>query len=48
MAAIFVEPKHTHMDEKHPQVAINAYGESKLMFEHVLEWYHRAYGFNKG
>ncbi len=44
-AATFGEPKYTPIDEKHPQVPINAYGESKLMFEKVLDWYHLAYGF---
>ena len=43
-AATFGEPQYTPIDEEHPQVPINAYGESKLMFEKVLEWYHRAYG----
>jgi len=43
-AAIFGEPKYTPIDEKHPQLPINAYGESKLMFERVLEWHHIAYG----
>jgi UDP-glucose 4-epimerase len=32
------------MTEEHPQRPINAYGESKLMFEQVIRWYHRAYG----
>ena len=43
-AATFGEPQYTPIDEKHPQIPINAYGESKLMFERVLDWYHRAYG----
>ena len=43
-AATFGEPLYTPIDEKHPQMPINAYGESKLMFEKVLDWYHRAYG----
>ena len=43
-AAAFGEPKYTPIDEKHPQLPINAYGESKLMFEHILDWYHKAYG----
>ncbi len=43
-AAIFGEPQYIPIDEKHPQLPINAYGESKLMFEKVLNWYHRAYG----
>lgn len=43
-AATFGEPQYTPIDEKHPQVPINAYGESKLMFEHILDWYYKAYG----
>jgi len=43
-AATFGEPRYTPIDEKHPQMPINAYGESKLMFEKVLDWYHKAYG----
>jgi UDP-glucose 4-epimerase len=42
-AATFGEPQYTPIDEKHPQLPINAYGESKLMFEHILDWYHKAY-----
>jgi len=37
-----------HRVAVHPDAVrkpINSYGESKLMFERVLEWYHRAYGF---
>jgi len=43
-AATFGEPQHTPIDENHPQAPVNAYGESKLMFENILDWYHRAYG----
>lgn len=43
-AAVFGEPEYTPIDEAHPQKPINAYGESKLMFERVLEWYYYAYG----
>jgi UDP-glucose 4-epimerase len=43
-AATFGEPEYTPIDEKHPQKPINPYGESKLMFERVLDWYHHSYG----
>lgn len=43
-AATFGEPEYIPIDEKHVQKPINAYGESKLMFEKVLDWYHFAYG----
>jgi UDP-glucose 4-epimerase len=43
-AATYGEPQAVPMDETHPQQPINAYGESKLMFETCLRWYRRAYG----
>lgn len=43
-AATYGEPVATPITEDHPQRPINAYGESKLMFERCLGWYHRAYG----
>jgi UDP-glucose 4-epimerase len=43
-AATYGEPLMVPIDEEHPLRPINAYGESKLMFERCLHWYHRAYG----
>ena len=43
-AATYGEPVSTPITEEHPKSPINAYGESKLMVERFLEWYHRAYG----
>ena len=43
-AATYGEPVTVPMTEEHPQRPINAYGESKLMFEQIIRWYHRAYG----
>jgi len=43
-AATYGDPQSIPMDEDHPQCPINAYGESKLMLETCLRWYHRAYG----
>lgn len=43
-AAIYGEPRYTPITESHPTEPINAYGESKLIFERVLDWYRRAYG----
>jgi len=43
-AATYGEPVTTPITEDHPQQPINAYGESKLMFERCIRWYHRAYG----
>ncbi len=42
-AATYGEPQKTPIEEDHPQVPVNSYGETKLMFEKVLEWYGRAY-----
>ena len=43
-AATYGEPKYIPIDEKHPQQPINAYGNSKLMVEKILDDYDRAYG----
>jgi UDP-glucose 4-epimerase len=43
-AAIFGTPEYVPIDEEHVKRPINAYGESKLMFEHILNWYHASYG----
>ena len=43
-AAIFGEPVEIPITEGHPANPVNAYGQSKLMFEQVLDWYHRCYG----
>ena len=43
-AAVYGEPQATPIDEDHPKDPINSYGQSKLMFETVLDWYRRAYG----
>jgi len=43
-AAVYGEPVETPIKETHPQNPVNSYGESKLMFEKILDWYHKAYG----
>jgi UDP-glucose 4-epimerase len=45
-AATYGEPVAVPITEVHPQLPINAYGESKLMLETCLRWYHGAYGLN--
>jgi len=45
-AAVYGSPVETPITEEHPTAPVNAYGESKLIFEKVLEWYRRAYGLN--
>lgn len=42
-AATYGEPRTVPIDEAHPLDPINAYGESKRLFERCLDWYHRAY-----
>ena len=43
-AAVYGEPRSTPIEEDHPKAPINSYGQSKLMFETILDWYRRAYG----
>lgn len=43
-AATYGEPIHIPITEDDPKLPVNSYGESKLMFERILEWYGRAYG----
>ncbi len=42
-AAVYGEPQKTPIEEGHPKVPVNAYGDSKLIYERILEWYGRAY-----
>ena len=44
-AAVYGAPLETPIRETHPKNPMNSYGETKLMFERVLEWYARAYGW---
>lgn len=43
-AATFGEPQTDRIDESHRQNPINPYGRSKLVVEHILADYDRAYG----
>jgi UDP-glucose 4-epimerase len=43
-AAVYGEPVSIPIEEDHPQKPLNSYGESKVMFEHILRWYGKAYG----
>ena len=43
-AATYGEPKYTPIDENHPQIPINPYGNTKLVIEKVMDDYDRAYG----
>jgi UDP-arabinose 4-epimerase len=44
--ATYGTPQRLPLDETHPQVPINAYGESKLMVERALAWQHQARGLS--
>jgi UDP-glucose 4-epimerase len=43
-AAVYGEPTATLISEDAATTPVNAYGESKLVFERMLEWYRRAHG----
>lgn len=43
-ASTFGNPQYIPMDENHPQMPINPYGETKLIGEKLLKDYERAYG----
>jgi UDP-glucose 4-epimerase len=45
-AGVYGEPNHTPIEENHPQIPTNPYGESKLMIEKLLYWYNQIYGIN--
>ena len=42
--ATYGPPERVPMTEELPQQPINPYGESKLMFERMLHWYHQLHG----
>lgn len=43
-AAIYGNPETELLKEDHPQNPTNVYGESKLLFERMLDWYDRVHG----
>ncbi|HYE23594.1 MAG TPA: UDP-glucose 4-epimerase GalE [Clostridia bacterium] len=44
-AALYGEPEHIPIREDDPLRPTNAYGESKLLVERMLQWFHRIHGF---
>jgi UDP-glucose-4-epimerase GalE len=42
--ATYGMPQHLPIDESHPQVPVNPYGESKLFIEKALHWFGVAHG----
>jgi UDP-glucose 4-epimerase len=45
-AAVYGNPVELPIPEEHPKAPVNSYGETKLAFERLLEWYSRAYGIS--
>jgi len=45
-AAVYGSPAVVPILEDHAKEPVNAYGESKLMLERVLQWYAAAYGWS--
>lgn len=43
-AAVYGMPEHVPIPESAPRSAVNAYGESKIMVESLLEWFDRIHG----
>jgi UDP-glucose 4-epimerase len=44
-AALYGDPERTPIEEDAPLHPANAYGESKLLVERMLDWFHRVHGF---
>jgi UDP-glucose 4-epimerase len=44
-AALYGDPERTPIEETDALRPTNAYGESKLLVEQMLAWFHRAHGF---
>ncbi len=45
-AALYGDPEHTPISEDDALRPTNAYGESKLLVERMLEWFHRIHGLS--
>ena len=45
-AAVYGNPEHIPIRESDKLLPTNAYGESKLMVEQMLAWFHRIHGFS--
>jgi UDP-glucose 4-epimerase len=43
-AAVYGEPEHELVEETDRLEPTNAYGESKLLSERIIEWFHRVHG----
>jgi UDP-glucose 4-epimerase len=45
-AAVYGSPNVIPIPEEHVKEPVNAYGESKLIFEQILKWYAASYGWS--
>jgi len=45
-AAVYGSPETLPITEDHRKQPVNAYGESKLIFEQILNWYAHSYGWS--
>jgi UDP-glucose 4-epimerase len=45
-AAVYGSPAVVTIPEEHPKEPVNAYGESKLILERILQWYAASYGWS--
>lgn len=45
-AAVYGSPKQVPIPEDHPKAPESPYGESKLMVEHILSWFHQRKDIN--
>lgn len=45
-AAVYGTPERVPIEEDDSKSPVNSYGETKLMFERILEWYAKAYGWS--
>lgn len=45
-AALYGNPERTPIEETEPLQPTNAYGESKLLVERMLDWFHRIHGLH--
>ena len=44
-AALYGSPKYLPIDEEHPESPENFYGFTKQIFEQILKWYEKLFGF---
>jgi len=45
-AAVYGTPQRVPIEEDDPKKPVNSYGETKLIFEQILQWYAQSYGWS--